>query len=125
MSKSRTLNIEQLCAMFKALSNPQRLRIFLKLAESCCRAECAATAEGMRCCVGELGEDLKVTPSTVSHHIKELRQSGLMNVERCGQKIECWVSDEALSLLATFFGDAVSRRARPLAARRTSSAGRR
>lgn len=110
--------------MFKALSNPQRLRIFLRLAESCGRSECDATADAMRCCVGELGEDLNVTPSTVSHHLKELRQSGLMNVERRGQKIECWVSDEALSLLATFFGDAVSRRARPSATRCSASAGR-
>jgi hypothetical protein len=32
MSKRRNANIDQLCAMFKALANPQRLRVFLKLA---------------------------------------------------------------------------------------------
>jgi len=108
--------------MFKALSNPQRLRIFLSLTQCC--ASCEATEEGMRRCVGELGEDLDVGPSTVSHHMKELRQAGLVCVERRGQKVECWVRDEALQVLAAFFADAVEKRG-PVPALRAASAGRR
>ncbi len=93
--------------MFKALSNPQRLRIFLKLARCCTpRGGCETSSEGMRRCIGDLGADLGLAASTVSHHIKELRNSGLLQVERRGQKIECWISEDVLSLLASFFDSA-------------------
>jgi ArsR family transcriptional regulator, arsenate/arsenite/antimonite-responsive transcriptional repressor len=124
MSKLRRAPVDELCARFKALSNPQRLRIFLTLTKRCGKAACEATEEGMRRCVGELGEDLDVGPSTVSHHLKELRQAGLICVERRGQKVECWVNDEALQALSAFFADAVERRA-PQVVRRVVSGGRR
>lgn len=94
--------------MFKALSNPQRLRIFLKLTKVCSPIGCCdANPEGIRRCVGDLGEDLGLADSTISHHIKELRQAGLLNVQRCGQKVECWISDDALKLLNAFVCDTV------------------
>jgi DNA-binding transcriptional ArsR family regulator len=88
-------------------------------------AACDATEEGMSRCVGDLGEDLDVTPSTVSHHLKELRQAGLMHIQRRGQRIECWASEDALLLLAGFFGDAVDTRTRPRVAPRAAATGRR
>ena len=57
----------------------------------------------MRRCVGVIGGDLEIAPSTVSHHLKELRQAGLVHMERRGQTIECWVEPETLRLLADFF----------------------
>jgi DNA-binding transcriptional ArsR family regulator len=103
MSKSRTYDVERLAAAFRALSNPQRLRILLKLAAcSCPRDRCGADAGGMTRCVGDLGADLGLAPSTVSHHLKELRQAGLMEVERRGQRIECWVSEDTMRMLASF-----------------------
>ena len=107
MSKRHGEDVGRLCAMFKALSNPQRLRIFLRLA-SCCSggATCEVTPEGMRRCVGDLGEDLEVSASTLSHHLKELRQAGLMKSERRGKQIDCWISEDALVELAAFFSRA-------------------
>jgi len=92
--------------MFKALSSPQRLRIFLRLASCCSGATCEVTLEGMRRCVGDLGEDLEVSASTLSHHLKELRQAGLMKTERRGKQIECWISEDALDELTAFFSRA-------------------
>lgn len=111
--------------MFKALSNPQRLRIFLELTRCCGPTACDASEEGIRRCVGDLGEDLDVQPSTVSHHIKELRQAGLMRVERRGRKIECWVCDDALELLAAFFEEAADKRRPSRVAHRILPTGRR
>jgi len=91
--------------MFKALAHPQRLRIFLKLAACCGPGSCGElTPQSMRRCVGELGGNLGLAASTVSHHLKALRHAGLMHMERRGQRIECWISRETLELLAAFFG---------------------
>ncbi len=53
--------------------------------------------------MGQLGEELDVAPSTVSHHLKELRQTGLITVERKGKNIACWINGEALSRLTNLF----------------------
>jgi DNA-binding transcriptional ArsR family regulator len=100
MSNTRIEEIRRFAEMFKALSNPNRLDIFLRLV-SCCPpgTQCSSDAEARRY-VGELGEKLSITLSTVSHHIKELRQAGLIRVERRGKNIECWVDEEALKSLS-------------------------
>jgi DNA-binding transcriptional ArsR family regulator len=105
MSMSRTNDVERLAAMFKALSHPQRLRMFMKLVTACCLpgAPARSADRASFCCAGDLGADLKLAASTVSHHLKELRQAGLMQVERRGQRIDCRVTDEPLRVLASFF----------------------
>ena len=104
MSIYHSFNTEKIASQLKALSNPNRLRIFTELAANCTRGEaCDLDSDGTRCCVGDLGEQVDVSQSTLSHHIKELRQSGLINVERQGQRIEVWANQEAVSGLADFF----------------------
>ena len=101
MSKYRMEDVDALAAVFKALSNPQRLRLFLKLATDCLESGCCGEGEeAMRRCVGDLGSDVGLAASTVSHHLKELRTAGLMHVERKGQRIECWVNIEMLRKMA-------------------------
>ena len=107
MSKYRKHDVDRFAVIFKALSHPQRLRIFLKLAALCHpQGRCETSIQGLRCCVGDLGKDLGLAASTVSHHIKELRNSGLMQVERKGQRIECRISSNTLKLMASFFDSA-------------------
>jgi ArsR family transcriptional regulator len=125
MSKYQHAGIDELCAAFKALANPQRLHIFLRLTKCCgTQTPCVASGDGTPCCVGDLGEDLGVVPSTVSHHIKELRQAGLMHVKRRGKKIECSVNEATVRRLAAFFGDAVAELEGSVAASRPASTGR-
>jgi ArsR family transcriptional regulator len=104
MSIPKNFDEGRIAARLKALSNPARLRIFRQLA-LCCEGEasCGADDQGMRRCVGELGRDLGLAPSTVSHHIKELRQAGLIRVERRGQNIHCSLDPEVVRSLADFF----------------------
>jgi ArsR family transcriptional regulator, arsenate/arsenite/antimonite-responsive transcriptional repressor len=100
MSIIQTTQIRRFAEIFKALSNPHRLDIFLRLA-SCCPlgTKCTGDAE-IRQCVGELAKGVSIDPSTVSHHLKELRRSGLIHMERNGRNIECWVDPEVVHSLA-------------------------
>ena len=105
MSKYKDSDLERFAEIFKALSNPNRLRMFLRLV-SCCVPGTVWTYEDGRqesTYVGDLAKNLEIVPSTVSHHIKELRQAGLIKMRRSGQKIECWVDPEVLKELEVFF----------------------
>jgi len=114
MSNAERINIERLAEMFRALSNPNRLRIFLRLLTCCAPspdsqdasppgARCAVIREASRS-VGDLGGELEVKAPTVSHHIKELRQSGLIRVGRSGKHVLCCVDPGALEEIARLLG---------------------
>ena len=90
-------------AQFKALSNPNRLALFKRLMSCCVPGTICNTDEAIRYCVGELGKGLDIAPSTVSHHLKALNQAGLIQMERQGKTIHCWVEPEILDELAHFF----------------------
>lgn len=107
MSNYQDEEIKKFSEIFKALSNQNRLKIFLRLV-SCCQPGTLTTikenVESENCaCVGELGQDLGIVPSTISHHIKELRQAGLIRMERNGQKIECSMDPDVLAAIQRFF----------------------
>jgi ArsR family transcriptional regulator len=107
MSNNKEMDIKNFAEMFKALSNPNRLKIFLRLV-TCCQpgtlTQIQPNMDTEGCaCVGELGQDLGIVPSTISHHIKELRQAGLIRMERRGQKMACWIEPKTLTALKGFF----------------------
>jgi ArsR family transcriptional regulator len=102
MSNYRNIELEQYAGIFKALSNPHRLSIFMRLA-TCCSPGAACENNEICECVGELSKNLSIAPSTVSHHIKELNRASLISLRRRGQNIECSVSPDTLDKLSTFF----------------------
>lgn len=107
MSNNRNDCLARFAQMFGALSNQHRLAIFLRLVATCLE-ECSCTPDaGLSTCVGDLGSELNIAPSTVSHHLKELHRSGLIRMERRGQKVECWVSPDVLKELCEFFNNPV------------------
>jgi len=103
MPNSKTKKIETFAEIFKALSNPNRLRIFLRLV-SCCRPGTVSVIDANdSACVSDLGQNLGIVKSTISHHIKELKRVGLIRTRRQGQKIECWVAPDIVDALREFF----------------------
>jgi ArsR family transcriptional regulator len=62
-------NMQQLAERLKVLAEPKRLLILNLL------------MEGVHCNC-ELGEYLDMTPSLISHHIRALREAGLVEMER-------------------------------------------
>ncbi len=98
-------------AMFKALGDPTRLRMFTFLRTCCCPVAVDDEGEvrpvvgptvGEVCCSVTGSE--KVT-STVSFHLKELRNAGLITMERRGKNMICGVNRAALTRLAAYLGE--------------------
>ena len=90
-------------AQFKALSNPHRLALFKRLMSCSIPGTVCSTDEVARICVGDLGEGMSIVASTLSHHLKELNRAGLIQMERHGKTIQCWVEPKVLTELAGFF----------------------
>jgi ArsR family transcriptional regulator len=95
--------MQDFSAMFKALSNPNRLQIFLQLTQCCTPGTLCRHEDIQVRCVGDLGSDLNVAASTLSHHIKELHRAGLISMRRNGQNVECWIEAQTLDRLSAFF----------------------
>jgi ArsR family transcriptional regulator, arsenate/arsenite/antimonite-responsive transcriptional repressor len=74
--------------MFKALGDPVRLRLMSLI---------ASTTEA---CVCDLTERFEVSSPTISHHLRVLREAGLVDCERRGTWVYYWVRPEALRQLA-------------------------
>jgi len=89
--------------IFKALSNANRLALFKRLMSCCAPGTKCNPEDAVRFCVGELGEGLNIAPSTLSHHLKELNRAGLVQMQRRGKSIECWVEPDTLAELSDFF----------------------
>ncbi len=103
MSKYETIEVAQLAGMFKALGHPHRLRIFQRLLGCCAPGTACALDDVGPNCVGELGEELDIAASTLSHHVKTLAHAGLIHLSRRGQFIDCQVDPDAALLLRGVF----------------------
>lgn len=103
MSKCNNIDHEEYAEIFKALANPNRLKIFSRLATCCKPGTVDVFNPQTSACIGELGDELDIVASTVSHHIKELRRVGLIKTRRQGKNIECWVDPQIVDDLKDFF----------------------
>ncbi|WP_181765294.1 ArsR/SmtB family transcription factor [Streptomyces albidus (ex Kaewkla and Franco 2022)] len=83
---------ERAAAMFKALGDPIRLRLFSQI---------AAHADG-EACVCDIS-DVGVSQPTVSHHLKKLREAGLLTSERRGTWVYYRVAPSVMASLARSF----------------------
>jgi ArsR family transcriptional regulator len=85
--------------MFKALSHPNRFRLFLEILEQ----EERSFEDDHACFLHVIMEKLDVGAPTVSHHLKELVNAGLIETERQGKFLTCQVNPDALAELRGFF----------------------
>lgn len=80
---------EIMAAMFKALGDPVRLRLFSKIASH-------PDGEACVCDIADVG----VSQPTVSHHLKRLREAGLIVSERRGTWIYYRVTPSILAAMS-------------------------
>ncbi|MFF4705360.1 ArsR/SmtB family transcription factor [Streptomyces sp. NPDC001288] len=82
-----------LAKLFKALGDPVRLRLMSMIASS---------GEGGEVCVCELTPAFDLSQPTISHHLKLLRQAGLIDCERRGTWVYYRILPGVLDRLAAF-----------------------
>lgn len=75
----------------KALADPVRLRLFHAI----------ASHEGGEACVCDVSDGIEVSQPTVSHHLKVLRDAGLLTSERRASWVYYAVVPQALHELST------------------------
>ena len=79
-----------LAQMFKALGDPARLRLLSLI----------ASHAGGEAFVGDISESIDLSQPTISHHLKVLREAGLLDCERRGSWVYYWVIPAALQQLS-------------------------
>lgn len=79
-----------LARMFKALGDPVRLRLL----------SLVASHAGGEACVCDISSSFDLSQPTISHHLKVLREAGLLDCERRGTWVYYWVIPSALQQLS-------------------------
>lgn len=93
---------DRLARAFKALSNPNRLQIYTEIL----RRQRSALGPEHSCALFDFINSLEIGAPTVSHHIKELVNAGLITVERDGKYLACALDEDTRRVLRDFFGAA-------------------
>ena len=78
--------LQNMAEIFKVLSDPARLRIVMALRES-------------ELCVNHLADQTGLSQSSVSHHLKTLRQTRLVAFRRAGKSIFYSLADDHITAL--------------------------
>ena len=88
MNKSEKFsnNLQELSRFAKAISHPARLAILKYLAEA------------KTCTTGDISENLPLSRTTVSQHLKELRDLGLIQGSTHGLKVNYCICNRELQL---------------------------
>lgn len=81
----------EMAAKFKALSDPVRLRLLSSI----------ASHAGGEACVCDVSAGVQVSQPTVSHHLRVLRDAGLLTSRREASWVYYAVVPEALAALST------------------------
>jgi len=100
---------KDIAGKFKALGDPTRLRIYTFLCDCCCPVVVEDSGQvrpvegptvGDVCC-HVTGEEQ--SSSNISFHLKELRNAGLITMEKRGKYVICGIDNASQETLRRFF----------------------
>lgn len=87
--------------VFRALSNPNRLQLFLNLLEES-RLD-LAKGRTHDCFLANIIRNLRIGAPSISHHLRELEAAGLIETSKEGKQLVCSIRPGAMSELRAFF----------------------
>ncbi len=93
-----------LARAFKVLGDPVRLRVLSLI----------AARNGGEVCVCDITAAFDLTGPTISYHLRQLREAGLVDCQRRGTWVYYWIMPARLALLSRFLDPAAA--ATPVAA---------
>ena len=93
------MDSKQAAKIFKALSYPNRLELYLKILEHQ-ESEFDTDCE---CFLIDIMSSFNIGAPTISHHIKELANAELIETEKKGKLLSCRVNKEILEEVFQLF----------------------
>lgn len=84
--------------IMKALSHPNRLELFLEIAKYQ-----EKDYEECECLISDIAKCFKIGAPTISHHLKELSNAGLITTEKRGKFLVAKVNGEVMNELRNLF----------------------
>lgn len=84
--------------IMKALSHPNRLELFLEIAKAQ-----EKDYEECECLISEIVKCFNIGAPTISHHLKELSNAGLITTEKRGKFLVAKVNTEIMEELRNLF----------------------
>lgn len=87
------MDTKKMAKVFKALSNPNRLELYLQIAEkqeNCYQTNCD-------CLISDIAKSLNIGAPTISHHLKELSNAELIFTERKGKYLVAKINEEIVN----------------------------
>ena len=87
------METKKMAKVFKALSNPNRLELYLQIAKN--HEKSYRTYEG--CLINDITKSLNIGAPTISHHLKELSNAELIFAERKGKYLVARVNEEVVN----------------------------
>ena len=111
------MNQEELVKIFKALANENRLKIFEAIKNN--QAQCTCCPEdinlftdeegdGSICCVDEIVGQFDMAQSTISQHLKELHNAGLLVRHKKAQWVYYTINRTRLDMLGNYLSQFAS-----------------
>ena len=115
---STIMELSNYSRIFKALSNEQRLKIFMMIYRDCCGIKgpkgiaeiklgdesCCGVKGGIEKAFSKICDCMDLSRSTISHHFKELQNAGLITCEREGQTFRCHINVKTIKSIREFLG---------------------
>ncbi|XVU30322.1 ArsR/SmtB family transcription factor [Actinoplanes sp. CA-054009] len=86
----------ELARSFKVLGDPVRLRVLSLI----------AARQGGEVCVCDITGAFDLTGPTISYHLRQLREAGLVDCQRRGTWVYYWIIPATLALLSQFLDPA-------------------
>ncbi|HEX3046157.1 MAG TPA: metalloregulator ArsR/SmtB family transcription factor [Bacillota bacterium] len=83
------METKKLAKIFKALSNPNRLELYLQIVK---RSETSFETDN-ECLISEIMDNFNIGAPTISHHLKELANAELIFTEKKGKFLVCKVNE--------------------------------